>query len=99
VVLCALVSDLMDRSRIAAAVPEARFVRSAAECADADVIVVDLTRGADAVAQLRQTAPTAKIVAYGPHVETDGFAQTRAAGADVVLPRSRFFRDVNAALA
>ena len=58
----ALASDLMDRSRITAAIPDAR------------------------------------IVAFGPHVDEDATAAARAEGADVVWPRSRFFRDPHAAL-
>ncbi|HEX5097157.1 MAG TPA: DNA-binding response regulator [Acidimicrobiia bacterium] len=98
-IVYAVVSDLMDRSRLAAAVPGLRFARTAGECADGDVIVVDLTRGTELVAALRGAAPGARIVAYGPHVDADGLAAARAAGADTAVPRSRFFRDIPAAIA
>jgi hypothetical protein len=43
--------------------------------------------------------PGARIVAFGPHVDADVLEQAAADGADVVLPRSRFFQDPAAALA
>ncbi len=94
----ALVGDLMDRSKLTAAIPDATFVRGADGCADAEVVVVDLARHGDDIESVRAIAPGARIVAFGPHVDGDGAEQARAAGADVVLPRSRFFRDPAAAL-
>lgn len=95
----ALVDDLMDRSKIAAAVPGATFSRDAAACADAGTVVVDLSRHGGDVGAVRAAAPHARIVAFGPHVDGDGADAARRDGADVVLPRSRFFRDPAAALA
>jgi hypothetical protein len=95
----ALVTDLMDRSRISGAVPDVAFVRESAACADADVVIVDLARSGGEVAALRATAPSAKLVCFGPHVDEVSAAAARAAGADVVLPRSRFFHDPAAAIA
>jgi NhaA family Na+:H+ antiporter len=94
----ALVDDLMDRSRLRASVPDVRFVRSVDECGDADVVVVDLARHLDDVAALREAAPEARIVAFGPHVDEEASRTAAGAGADVVLPRSRFFRDPAAAV-
>jgi hypothetical protein len=91
--ICALVVDLMDRSRISAAVPNAVFVRDAAACAGADVVIVDLARSGHHVSAVRDAAPNARIVCFGPHVDEDGANAASAAGADVVLPRSRFFKD------
>ena len=88
----------MDRSKITAAVPAAEFVRGVDACAGADVVVVDLARfGAD-VAALRAVAPAARIVGFGPHVDDAAATAATEAGADVVLPRSRFFRDPAAAI-
>lgn len=56
-------------------------------------MVVDLARHADGVAAVRAAAPTARIVAFGPHVDADALAAARAAGADAVVPRSQLFRD------
>jgi len=88
----------MDRSRISSAVPEAVFAARAVECGEADVVVVDLRRHAESIAEVRQAVPAARIVAFGPHVDDEVMAQAGRAGADLVLPRSRFFRDVAAAL-
>jgi DNA-binding NarL/FixJ family response regulator len=96
--VCALVMDLMDRSRISGAIREAVFVRDAAACAEADVVIVDLARSGAEVTALRVAAPTAKLVCYGPHVDDASAAAAREAGADVVLPRSRFFHDPAAAI-
>jgi hypothetical protein len=62
------------------------------------VVVVDLDRTPD-LGPVRQTAPGARIVAYGPHVDDAGLELGRATGGDLVLPRSRFFHDPAAAVA
>ena len=74
----------MDRSKLSAAIPGVSFSLTD----DADVVIVDLGRGVEQVAQLRASHPNARIVAYGPHVENFDDVE-----ADVVLPRSQFFRD------
>ena len=94
----ALVDDLMDRSKLAAAVPQCEFARGPDECAGADVVVVDLARHADAVAAVRAVAPAARLVAFGPHVDDRLLEGARADGADVVVPRSQFFRSPAAAV-
>jgi hypothetical protein len=96
--VCALVVDLMDRSRITAAVPDAVFVRDAVACGGADIVIVDLARSGQHVRAVRNAAPAARIVCFGPHVDDEGASAALAAGADIVLPRSRFFRDPRAAL-
>jgi hypothetical protein len=96
--VCALVGDLMDRSRITASLPDAAFVRDAAACAGADVVIVDLARAGDQVSAVRGAVPGARIGGFGPHVDDQAASAALAAGADVVLPRSRFFRDPAAAL-
>jgi DNA-binding NarL/FixJ family response regulator len=95
----ALVSDLMDRSRISAAAHEVEFVRTADAAAGADVVVIDLARFADAVAAVRAVAPAARVVAFGAHVDEALLDHARQDGADHVLPRSQFFRDPAAHLA
>jgi len=96
--VCALVVDLMDRSRISASIPDAVFVRDAADCAGADVVIVDLARSGQHVAAVRAAAPSARIIGFGPHVDDEGANAALADGADAVLPRSRFFRDPSAGL-
>jgi hypothetical protein len=93
--VCALVSDLMDRSKISAAIPGVGFMLDAT----ADVVIVDISRSAQMVAEIRAETPGVRIVCYGPHVDDEAADAARAAGADVVMPRSRFFRDPAAAIA
>ena len=93
-IVCALTTDLMDRSRLGSALPGVAF----SLVADADVVIVDLARGVDQIAHVRADAADARIVCYGPHVDDASMDAARAAGADVVLPRSRFFRDPAAAI-
>jgi hypothetical protein len=91
----ALVTDLMDRSRITAAIDDPiTFVRrlDADILGAADVVLVDLMR-LDDVAALRAAVPNGRIVAFGPHVDDESFDAARAAGIDVVVARSQFFRD------
>ncbi len=97
--IVALITDLMDRSRLSGALGDIEFARDAAACAGADVVVIDLARNADAVAEVRAVVPAARIVAFGPHVDTALLERAAADGADAVLPRSRFFQDPAAALA
>ena len=94
----ALVSDLMDRSKITTASADVVFVRDVQACAGADVVVVDLARFGAAVAEVRAVVPAARLVCFGPHVDDAGAAAATAAGADVVLPRSTFFHDPAAAI-
>ena len=97
--VAALVDDLLDRSRITAALPDVAMCRDRAAVGEADVIVVDLARHAGDVAPLRAAWPGARIVAYGAHVDDATLAAARDDGADVVLARSRFFHDPAAAVA
>ena len=97
--IVALSNDLMDRSRISAAVGDIEFVRDASACVGADVVVVDLARHGADVAAVRGVAPDARIVAFGPHVDVELLDQARADGADTVLPRSAFFQNPAGALA
>jgi DNA-binding NarL/FixJ family response regulator len=93
--VCALVSDLMDRSRITAAIPDVSFMLDAT----ADVVIVDISRSPQMVSEIRAEMPGTRIVCFGPHVDDEAAAAASAAGADVVMPRSRFFRDPAAAIA
>ena len=95
----ALVDDLMDRSRISAAIPGVVFAGGPDAAPGADVVVVDLGRHAAALELIRHRAPRALLVAFGSHVDAATLDAARAAGADRVLPRSRFFRDPGAAVA
>ena len=93
--VCALVSDLMDRSKITSAIPGVVFALDG----NADVVIVDIGRSAQMVPEIRAEMPGTRIVCFGPHVDDAAADAARAAGADVVIPRSRFFRDPTAAIA
>jgi hypothetical protein len=97
--IVAITSDLMDRSRISGAVDGVEFARDAAACVGADVVVIDLARSGALVGAVRAAAPAARVVAFGPHVDTEVLDQAARDGADVVLPRSKFFQDPAGALA
>ncbi len=84
--------DLMDRSRISAALPHAQFVTAAAHLHDADpaaLLLVDLHRPGvlDAIPALRHT-----VIGFASHVDDSLLQAARDAGCAEVLPRSRFFR-------
>ena len=91
----ALVTDLMDRSRLTNAIPDVTF----ALAPDAEVVILDLARGVQQVASVRAANPTARIVCYGPHVDDEAMATARTAGADVVVARSQFFRSPRSVVA
>ena len=88
----ALSVDLMDRSKISAAYPDATVVRSLAKlveaAADADLVLVDLGRidDADVLATI-----DARVVAFGSHVDEAALAAAAATGAEAIA-RSVFFR-------
>jgi DNA-binding NarL/FixJ family response regulator len=85
----------MDRSKISAAIPDVSFILDAT----ADVVIIDISSsGPQLVAEIRAEAPGVRIVCYGPHVDDEAAAAAVSAGADVVLPRSQFFRDPAAAV-
>jgi hypothetical protein len=96
--IVAMCNDLMDRSRLSSAIDGLEFARDPSACVGADVVVVDLARHAAAVAGVRAAAPAARIVAFGPHVDTELLDGAARDGADLVLPRSRFFQDPAATL-
>jgi hypothetical protein len=81
-----LTRDLLDRSRIDAAVRAAGGRVTDLEIAN--VVFVDLRTVSPR--EITAYAEMATVVAYGPHVEADVLAAASAAGA-LALPRSKFF--------
>ena len=94
----ALVGDLLDRSKIAAAIPDVVFGSTPDESTGADTVIIDVKAHPDAVSAVRELAPAARVVAYGRHDNPEALEAARADGADVALPRSRFFQDPAAAV-
>jgi len=99
VTVYAFVPDLMDRSRITTALDGVTFTDDPEACSGAHVVIVDLARCRGCVRDVRAVAPSARIVGFLPHLDHELAADAKAVGVDVVLARSRFFRDVAAALA
>lgn len=101
--IAALTADLMFAARIRGAAPEARAVQSLAKLLDVvdeatALVLVDLQarEALDAVSRVRDAAPGARVVAFGPHVAEDALAAARSAGADVVMTRGAFVRELGA---
>ena len=95
--VAAYVPDLMDRSKVAAAAPEATFVARPDELAsvEADLVVLDLTRPGviDVIPLVR-----ARTLGFCRHTMRDVIAAAEEAGCDRVLVRSEFFADIAGAL-
>ncbi|QDV12119.1 hypothetical protein CA51_19950 [Rosistilla oblonga] len=95
-----LSTDLFFASRIKSAAVEAGYEMSMGKSIEKvtlkeglQVVIVDLsTTGStvEAIAQhVREQAPSARLVAFGPHVQTGRLAAAREAGFDVVLTRGQ----------
>jgi CheY-like chemotaxis protein len=97
----AVVTDLFFQSRINAAARKAgrtvRFVSSpsALESVSARLVLVDLDASGDAMEAIRVLSGGAgRVVAFGPHVDTEGRKAARAAGASRVLAKSKFVTEL-----
>lgn len=91
----AWVRSLLDRSRLAVAIPDLVFVQSGPELLEAapasELVLVDLAApGALALLPLLVSACRGDVVAFGPHVDRALLAEASALGAQAV-PRSRLF--------
>jgi hypothetical protein len=88
--VAAYVPDLMDRSKVAAAAPEATFVARPDELVsvEADLVVLDLTRPGvlDVIPLVR-----GRTLGFCRHTMRDVIAAAEEAGCDRVLVRSEFF--------
>ena len=107
-------NDLMVVSRVQGAAAKCganvRAVGSVAAAVElqrdepAVLILIDLSTPAIAVVDLVNAVkaagePTARLVAFGPHVHEEKLAAARAAGCDSVLSRGKFFSDVDSIIA
>lgn len=95
--LLVLSANLMDQSKISAALPEARFSTDPYSAAEASTVVVDLANFADTLSTLHKTAPAARIVCFGSHVDRSALVNASEFGAHV-FTRAQFFRDPAAAI-
>jgi DNA-binding NarL/FixJ family response regulator len=98
-----ITSDLVFASRVLGAAT-ALGLRCQLAAADAEIdaaggcalALVDLAAPGlaleAAVAKLRAAAPACRIVAFGPHVDTQALQAAQAAGCDEVLSRSQFHK-------
>ncbi len=101
-------SDLLFRSKIELAARQlgqsvivrsswADLAPSASEQRQTVMIDLDeLEEPSRAIAQLRQQVPTAVLIGYGSHVDHQRQQQAKAAGCQVVLPRSAFVQQLPA---
>jgi CheY-like chemotaxis protein len=108
----ALVSDLATQSQINAAAARTGVELEIADSveamlarltqAHARLVVLDLNHpGLDpqqVVPRLRTSLPSAKVVAFGPHVHHQRLAAAREAGCDLVLSRGQFHAEMDAIL-
>lgn len=96
----ALVPDLMDRSRISAAIPAVQFVTEVADLVAADkaaVLVLDL--GRPEALEILPALAGRRVVGFASHVDRDVLEAAKRAGCDQVLPRSAFFTRLGELLA
>ena len=92
--VAAYTPDLMDRSKISAALRDCRFVarpEALVGLAGIDVVVVDLSKRGVLEALPDIVAGGVRVVGYGAHVDHKLLAAAEAAGVTDVLPRSKFF--------
>ncbi|HEX6506594.1 MAG TPA: DNA-binding response regulator [Chloroflexota bacterium] len=100
--IVAAVPDLFFRSRISSAARSAgrtvRFIAPGAATDGYRLALVDLDAGDDVLDDIQRLkeACSAPLVAFGPHVDTEGRKAARAAGADRVLAKSRFVTELPA---
>lgn len=97
--VAAYTPDLMDRSKISAALPGCRFVarpEALVGLAQVDVILLDLSKKGVLEALTDIVAGGARVVAYGSHVDKELLRRAGDAGCTEVLPRSQFFSRLSA---
>ncbi len=100
----ALISDLMMQSHVSGAATRAGTTVKIAGSGEAllaaiqadppALVILDLSHPgldpADLVPRIKQLAPTAQIVAFGPHVHHARLAAAEAAGCNLVISRGQF---------
>ncbi len=102
-----LINDLIFETKIrstaaslgvgAALVKSATDLSAALEAKAAALVIVDLNTGGDAIEAIRASAGHAShphVLAFVSHVDEGLATQAQEAGADEVMPRSRFSADL-----
>lgn len=85
-------SDVMTRTRLLSrwkAAGATVLSQSSAEAPDLIIIDIGESGSLDNVRFERAKYPTARIIAFGPHVETDSLYETKKAGAHEVVARGK----------
>lgn len=77
--------------------PEALLEEMAAQ--QPVLVIVDLSRGTELLARIAAAAGQARLIAFGPHVDTESHQAARAAGFHEVVANSRLAREGAALLA
>ncbi len=96
----AVCTDLYFQSRIASAAAAAgravRFVKQVSDIAPFRLALVDLDATADVPAMIvaLRRAGSGPVIAFGPHLDTEGRRVARAAGAFRVLAKSKFVKEL-----
>lgn len=104
-----LTNDLMFQSRISGAVKNAgkvlvvdrtveRVVQRSEQPNEVTLVLIDLTleslQLAEAIPQLKLAFGSARVLAFGPHVDVERLSEAHESGADAVLTRGQFDRDL-----
>jgi DNA-binding response OmpR family regulator len=86
------------RGRDAVRVDDEAAMEAAFRAGGVSRVIVDLgTRAVDALAwapRWKAAEPAPQLIAFGSHVDDVAFAAARDAGFDVVMPNSRFHREL-----
>jgi DNA-binding NarL/FixJ family response regulator len=97
----ALTADLLNAARIRGSVSHAATVHDLDQLLSVTgrrtrLVLVDLQArdGVAAVQRVRARAPHARVVAFGPHVAETLLEEARVAGADEVMVRGAFVRNL-----
>jgi hypothetical protein len=88
VTVSAFVPDLMDKSKVQAAFPDATFARRVEALSDASLVIVDLGRDG-AIEAVKNFE--GRIVGFASHVDEILLEQAKDVGIEAI-PRSLFFR-------
>lgn len=104
-----ITNDLMFQSRVSAAVRNAgktflvdrtlqRLQERCEDKASVALVLVDLAftdfELGQGIPQIKSLFPNSKVLAFGPHVDVARLAQAEESGADEVMTRGQFDRDL-----